>query len=290
MHYYQHNIGCYRRDTMHLTLLEHGIYRQLLDWYYLDETPIPANNPEVIRRLMARTLSEQETAIRILKEYFKSTENGWIHARCDKEIALFKAKSDRARDNGKRGGRPNKPTITQPVISGLFLETQKKANSLTHKLINSTIPPTPKGVREEKVDEGFESFWMAYPRKTGKGAARDAWAKAKLPPIDQILTSLHKAKKSPDWIKDRGAFIPHPATWLNQGRWEDSGMDYEALTQKRAQGLSSTQQEAFLVDDHDALKWIAEHYEVKAGVPYQDWPQNVQAEYRNQLKQMEVSA
>jgi uncharacterized protein YdaU (DUF1376 family) len=275
---------------MHLTLLEHGIYRQLLDWYYLDETPLPSNNPEVIRRLLARTQEEQETAIRILQEFFKHTENGWIHARCDKEIAAFKAKADRARDNGKRGGRPNKPTITKEVISGLILETQKKANSVTHKLINSTIPPTPKGVKEVKVDEGFEAFWESYPRKTGKGAARNAWAKAKLPEIDLILSALHKAKKSPDWLKERGAYIPHPATWLNQCRWEDSGMDYDALTQKRVLSLSSPPQEAFQVDEQDALNWIAENYEVKAGVPYRDWPQNVQAEYRNQLKRMEVAA
>jgi uncharacterized protein YdaU (DUF1376 family) len=269
--------------------LEHGIYRQLLDWYYLDETPLPSNNPEGIRRLLARTQEEQETAIRILQEFFKHTENGWIHARCDKEIAAFKAKADRARDNGKRGGRPNKPTITKEVISGLILETQKKANSVTHKLINSTIPPTPKGVKEVKVDEGFESFWESYPRKTGKGAARASWAKQKLPPVEQILSALHKAKKSPDWLKERGAYIPHPATWLNQCRWEDSGMDYEALTQKRVLGPSSTPQEAFQIDEQDALNWIAENYEVKAGVPYRDWPANVQAEYRNQLKQLQLA-
>ena len=37
MHYYQHNIADYRKDTIHLTLLEHGVYRQLLDQYYLTQ-------------------------------------------------------------------------------------------------------------------------------------------------------------------------------------------------------------------------------------------------------------
>jgi hypothetical protein len=138
-------------------------------------------------------------------------------------------------------------------------------------------------------ESGFEKFWESYPRKTGKGAARNAWAKAKLPEIDLILSALHKAKKSPDWLKERGAYIPHPATWLNQCRWEDSGMDYDALTQKRVLSLSSTPQEAFQVDEQDALNWIAENYEVKAGVPYRDWPQNVQAEYRNQIKQLQAA-
>ena len=37
MHYYKFNIADYRKDTGHLSTIEHGIYRQLIDWYYLDE-------------------------------------------------------------------------------------------------------------------------------------------------------------------------------------------------------------------------------------------------------------
>ncbi len=40
MNYYRHHIGDYRSNTSHLSLLEHGIYRQLLDTYYLSEGPI----------------------------------------------------------------------------------------------------------------------------------------------------------------------------------------------------------------------------------------------------------
>lgn len=60
MHYYEHHIGDYRRDTAHLTLLEHGVYRQLLDWYYLSEKPIPANREAVIRKISARTQEERD--------------------------------------------------------------------------------------------------------------------------------------------------------------------------------------------------------------------------------------
>ena len=31
MHYYPKNIGDYRRDTMNLSLLEHGVYMTLID-------------------------------------------------------------------------------------------------------------------------------------------------------------------------------------------------------------------------------------------------------------------
>ena len=51
MHYYQFNISDYRADTAHLNIIEHGIYRQLIDWYYLDEKPIPKETQVVMRRL-----------------------------------------------------------------------------------------------------------------------------------------------------------------------------------------------------------------------------------------------
>jgi hypothetical protein len=39
--------------------------------------------------------------------------------------------------------------------------------------------------------------------------------------LQTLLTALDKQKKSTQWKKDNGQFIPHPATWLNGKRWED---------------------------------------------------------------------
>ena len=39
--------------------------------------------------------------------------------------------------------------------------------------------------------------------------------------LDVILTAIERQKASDQWTKDNGQFIPHPATWLNQKRWED---------------------------------------------------------------------
>ena len=41
MHYYQFHCGDYARDTGHLSAAEHGAYRLMLDWYYINERPIP---------------------------------------------------------------------------------------------------------------------------------------------------------------------------------------------------------------------------------------------------------
>jgi predicted phage replisome organizer len=77
---------------------------------------------------------------------------------------------------------------------------------------NTPLPP--------KGAEKFDRFWTAYPKKVGKEAARKAMAKVKAP-IETILTAIEQQKRSEQWTKDNGQFIPNPATWLNQGRWED---------------------------------------------------------------------
>ena len=66
----------------------------------------------------------------------------------------------------------------------------------------------------------FDAFWSAYPKKTGKEAARKSFARAKAD-IGTMLSALEVQKQSEQWTKNNGQFIPNPTTWLNQGRWED---------------------------------------------------------------------
>jgi hypothetical protein len=74
----------------------------------------------------------------------------------------------------------------------------------------------------EKESCAFFEFWKEYPRKVGKAAALKAWNNAKSKPcIEKIIEAIKKACLSDQWRKDNGQFIPHPATWLNQGRWDD---------------------------------------------------------------------
>lgn len=68
--------------------------------------------------------------------------------------------------------------------------------------------------------EAFTAFWRAYPKKVGKGAALRAWSKTD-PPLEAVLSSLEWQCRQPDWLRDQGQYIPHPATWLNRRGWED---------------------------------------------------------------------
>jgi hypothetical protein len=68
----------------------------------------------------------------------------------------------------------------------------------------------------------FDTFWISYPKKTAKPAAEKAWAKAKASDdFEVLMQALAKQKESDQWKSDGGKFIPNPATWINQRRWED---------------------------------------------------------------------
>lgn len=82
---------------------------------------------------------------------------------------------------------------------------------------NSTQSPK---MDKRKDGEDFESFWSAYPKKKNKEGARKAFAKVKVP-LQVLLDAIERQKKSKDWLKDGGQYIPYPSTWLNNGAWED---------------------------------------------------------------------
>lgn len=72
-------------------------------------------------------------------------------------------------------------------------------------------------------EDDFETFWRAYPNKKAKPRAAKSFAKAiKRADIRAILDGLERAKLTPQWTKDRGAYIPHPSTWLNDEGWNDT--------------------------------------------------------------------
>jgi uncharacterized protein YdaU (DUF1376 family) len=99
MYYYQHHIGDYRKDTSHLSLLEHGIYRQLLDLYYITEKPLDKKS---IRLIGARTDQEIAMAELILNEFFEKKGTKYFHKRCDDEIQNYKLKSKSASESSKK--------------------------------------------------------------------------------------------------------------------------------------------------------------------------------------------
>ncbi len=98
------------------------------------------------------------------------------------------------------------------------------------------------GVSEENtpIDYSikFDLFWEVYPKKTGKSAAKTKFfhlaKKGKLPKIKKLLKILRSHIETKQWQKENGEYIPNPATWLHQERWNDElTTDYDSSKKKR---------------------------------------------------------
>lgn len=96
--------------------------------------------------------------------------------------------------------------------------------------INNTCPSG------DAQEADFEAFWKAYPKKVAKKKAYQAFKKIKTP-VSVLVEAVEKQKKSEQWMRDHGQYIPFPTTWLNQERWitED---DEEPPQQQRYSGIT----------------------------------------------------
>jgi uncharacterized protein YdaU (DUF1376 family) len=213
MHYYIFNIADYRKDTSHLSTLEHGIYRQLLDWYYLDEKPIPKETQSVLRRLRLGSESDALALQNVLNDFFVFRDDGYHQVRCDVEIKDYHHKAEVNKANGKRGGRPKK---TQSVI----LANPSQSETKTKITLTSNHKP----VTSNQVNTRFAEFWSAYPnckRKGSKSKCEEVWSRKGYDQIaEQILGHLQGMASSEDWKKLDGQFVPAPMVYLNKQAWD----------------------------------------------------------------------
>lgn len=129
--------------------------------------------------------------------------------------------------------------LTREMCNTKQDENSLQNNGLESKPEFSATPNSPNVHRKKYLEEikkkptspqggdGFDLFWSKYPRKIGKQAALKAWKRTASirPSLDDLCAALECQKRSPQWQKDGGQYIPYPSTWLNAGRWEDEIQD-----------------------------------------------------------------
>lgn len=82
------------------------------------------------------------------------------------------------------------------------------------------LPGIEERARGSIYPSDFLWFWDEYPNKKAKLDALRAWQQTVdlRPDVEQIIAAIAKQKSSDAWTQ---GFIPHPATWLRGGRWDD---------------------------------------------------------------------
>jgi uncharacterized protein YdaU (DUF1376 family) len=197
MHYYQHHIGDFIKDTSFLTNEEVGIYLKLLWLYYDTEHPLPNSLFELSMKVNAR--DRQDIICGILGMYFTLRNEEWHHTRCDKEISFYKQQLEIASKAGKasaakRALNRNSTGVERALDSG---STSVQPTSNQQPITNNHKPSSraTKGSRlstdfvlpEEwiafcqqerqdlnpyKVFDGFKDYWVA---KAGAQGVKLDW-------------------------------------------------------------------------------------------------------------------
>jgi uncharacterized protein YdaU (DUF1376 family) len=102
--FYKRHLGDYAKDTKGLTMLEHGAYNLLLDFYYSIEKPLPRKKMELFKICQATHPRQRQAVNRCLSRFFSLTSLGYINKRAQEEIQDAQIRITTARNNGLKGG------------------------------------------------------------------------------------------------------------------------------------------------------------------------------------------
>lgn len=214
MNYYEHHLGDYLRDTAHLSLVEDGAYRRLLDLYYIRERPLPADPKECFK--LARALSKQERdAVQyVLRSFFELRDDGYHQARADVEIARF---SEKKRKAAASANARWDAVRTQSVDDADAMRTHCEGNALQSPVpIKNSPTPRKRGAGASPTTTIPSDFAMDDPLRK--------YAADHLPNVDadelfekfrdQAIT---KAWRNADWRRAFQTYVRNCAP--NSGHW-----------------------------------------------------------------------
>jgi len=111
--WYAHYPGDYGRDTAHLSLVEHGAYRLLLDHYHATSAPLPADAAPLYRICRAFDETERKAVDSVLQQFFSRKADGYHNSRADAELQKQVRIHERLSNAGRT--RWHKPSSSQAV-------------------------------------------------------------------------------------------------------------------------------------------------------------------------------
>lgn len=155
----------------------------------------------------------------------------FIRSNLDRDNEKYEAAKEKRREAGRLGGlaKASNARNAKQNVANASNAKQSLANVAVTVTGTDTVdcnntPHTPQGGRRaasEEYSDDFELFWHEYPNhNSGKKKAYTAFKRAlKKVSLAELLKSLDEHKKSSQWTKDGGEYIPHATTWLNGERW-----------------------------------------------------------------------
>jgi len=222
MNYYRRFVGDYMRDTMDLSLLEHGAYTVLLDAYYATKKPFSADFESLFRMCRAMSKAERDAVKKVAELFFPIASDGCRHnGRADEEIQAAQDVIEKQRVSGAKAAAKRWSKSTDGSTQ---CEADRSTHGSTHRSTGGSAmqPPTTiyKTLTTSSPD-GFLRFWDSWPqtqRKQGRAKCLQLWRRLRCEDVvDDILAHVEALKRSDSWLN---GYDPMPATYLNQRRWD----------------------------------------------------------------------
>lgn len=105
-------VGSYIKNTRRLKPAQHGAYLMLMLEYWNEQAPLPDNDEE-LATIAGMSATEWADTRPKLERFFTIADGAWRHERIDEEIEKANANVARAKQNGKKGGRPPKKRVAK---------------------------------------------------------------------------------------------------------------------------------------------------------------------------------
>ena len=208
MHYFEFNIKDYRADAFQLTLIQHGAYKQLIDQYSLNESPLTLDLEVLFYDLLIRGDDEKKAIVFVLEKFFDKTENGYVHKRCDAVIQKFQAKSNQSRNAVNTRWAKTKAKDTDVSQESYGRNTNKEPLTINKK--QKTKVSTPEGVDEH--------IWQDYLKV--RSAKRSPITETALKGIMSEAQKAGKTLNEAITICCQNNWIGFKAEWLTRDRNE----------------------------------------------------------------------
>jgi hypothetical protein len=152
---------------------------------------------------------------------------GWVITNYAKYRDMVRAEEKRAADRdrlaAKRATARDKPRhVADSGQMSLSVANVAQVEVEVEVDAKKTMATSSPG-REQVLLDRFQSFWALYPRKVKKPSAQKAFLRLRptQAELERITAGVQRWLTTSQWRKDRGQFIPHPATFLNDRMWED---------------------------------------------------------------------
>ena len=192
MHAYLHNIKTFNAATRHLTRVERSVYSDAIELYYDTEQPLQCvDMASLERRLLCRSDEEKGALKAILAEFFVLTDAGYTHARCDAEIAKYRANTSAKARAGIASAAARKQNSTASQQNSTPVEhtsTNRKPLTDNHKPVErqratrlpadfnpKLEPEAESGIDRAKELANFRDYWNSKARDNTKLDWQATW-------------------------------------------------------------------------------------------------------------------